>query len=597
MVTATSARERFITFLRGHWLDSIGNSIIVSGGSDDGEVAAVLTPLIDHPDARDRVLSIRQTAPRQWRCGNAALELADEQQQRLVWVTEDGRRSVWSRATSSPGQDSKNGSGPAFPWLLHNSVPEPWLPLDIPRDVLYDGARVAALLDIRQMIGGKNEPQERLTHILMDHDLHPMRGDYLIPGAESPLWQTLNVSDGLRRSIQQRIHRIPHEALSQRVSWGGETEIHVGNHKISCRARDIQALDARWVLPPKDERKPLEIARLLALYSVFDNPLSNRRNGVHLGLDPDLRRSSDYELFASPLNAVVPNGHYASKWPHVEWRFGSIGSYPSVLQYLPVNSIVCVNPPFTEAYLSDVMARLAELKLRFRLRIAIPIQEMPWRKKLNSSLPSAELLQTYYDASSENHYDLLHPTLLWEDPRCPLGQLQQPPVVPQPMVAIGAPTTSTGSAAAAAAAAAVAAAASAMPSHAMSGMNGMHGMNGMSGMSGMSGMCGMSASAEAVGGSTHPVSAVAAATAVAAAAAAAAAAHAEFVPSAPPVYVQHEVVQPELPPSDGDMDFSPQVRPSDEPPPPRTAMALDASEWPELSQAKDPSRRSAKVKR
>mmetsp|Transcript_62204 Transcript_62204/g.161342 ORF Transcript_62204/g.161342 Transcript_62204/m.161342 type:complete len:460 (-) Transcript_62204:1018-2397(-) len=455
MVTsAASARERFLKFLRGHWLDSIGNSIIVSGCSDECEVAAVLTPLIDHPDARDRVLAIRQTPPRQWRCGNATLELADEQQQRLVWITEDGRRSVWSRAANTPGQESKNGIGPAFPWLLHNSIPEPWLPLDVPRDILYDGARVAALLDIRQMIGGKNEPQERLTHILMDHDLHPMRGDYLIPGAESPLWQTLPVSDALRRSIAQRIHRIPHEALSQRVSWSGETEVHVGNHKISCRARDIQALDARWVLPPKDERKPLEIARLLALYSVFDNPLSNRRNGVHLGLDPELRRHCDYELFASPLNAVVPNGHYASKWPHVEWRFGSIGSYPSVLQYLPVNSIVCVNPPFTEAYLSDVMARLAELKLRFRLRIAIPIQEMPWRKKLHSSLPSAELLRTYYDASSENHTDLLHPTLLWEDPRCPLGQLQQPAVVPQPLVAIGATATSGSVAAAAAAAAA-----------------------------------------------------------------------------------------------------------------------------------------------
>ena len=33
------------------------------------------------------------------------------------------------------------------------------------------------------------------------------------------------------------------------------------------------------------------------------------------------------------------------------------------------------------------MARLAELKLRFRLRMAIPILEAPWRKKLHSSLP------------------------------------------------------------------------------------------------------------------------------------------------------------------------------------------------------------------
>ena len=32
----------------------------------------------------------------------------------------------------------------------------------------------------------------------------------------------------------------------------------------------------RWILHPADQRKPLEIARLLALYSIFDNPLSNR---------------------------------------------------------------------------------------------------------------------------------------------------------------------------------------------------------------------------------------------------------------------------------------------------------------------------------
>lgn len=416
--------ERFAKLIRGHWLDSIGNSIIVSKCAEqEDELTAVLTPLVDHPDARDRVLKIQQGKLRTWRCGNANLEWADEKQQRLVWVTEDGRRSVWSRtATAAEGAGGSGGS--AFPWLLNNASPEPWLPLDVPRDILYDGARVAALLDIRQMIGPRSEPQERLTHILMDHDLHP-RGDYLIPSAESPLWQTLPVSETMRRSIAQRIHRIPHEALSQRVSWSGEQEVWVGRHKISCRARDISALESRWVLPLKDERKPLEIARLLALYSVFDNPLSNRRSGVHLGLDPELRRQCDYELFASPLNAAVPNGRFASKWPHVEWRFGSIGSYPSVLSFLPVNSIVCVNPPFTEAYLADVMARLAELKLRFRLRIAVPIQEVPWRKNLQSSLPSAQLLKTYYDASSENQTELLHPTLLWEDPRCPLRQAHQ----------------------------------------------------------------------------------------------------------------------------------------------------------------------------
>jgi len=434
-MVAPPSSDHFVKLIQGHWLDSIGHSIIVSKGSDEDEtLTAVLTPLVDHPDARDRALRIARPSRHDgyWRCGKAHLEFADEDLRRLVWVTEDGRRSVWSRSSEAdpaglePGrsEDDANGhdvSRNAFPWLLHNVPSEPWLPLDVPRDILYDGARVAALLDIRQMIGPRTEPQERLTHILMDHDLHPMRqgGDYLIPAADSPLWQTLDVSDSMRRSIAQRISRIAHEALSQRVSWSGDAEVWVGRHKISCRTRDIQALDARWVPPPKDERKPLEIARLLALYSVFDNPLSNRRNGVHLGLDPEIRRHCDFELFASPLNAAVSNGRFSSKWPHVEWRFGSIGSYPSVIDYLPVNSVVCINPPFTEAYLADVMARLGELKLRFRLRIAVPILEAPWRKKLHSSLPVPQLLKTYYDATAETPADVLHPTLLWEDPRCP----------------------------------------------------------------------------------------------------------------------------------------------------------------------------------
>lgn len=269
---AAPCNEHFGKLLRGHWLDSIGNSIIVSRSSDDEhELTAVVTPLVDHPDARDRVLTIRQTMNRQWRCGNANLEWADEQQQRLVWVTDDGRRCVWSRTADSQFPDIII-NGAAFPWLLNNATPEPWLPLDIPRDILYDGARVAALLDIRQMIGPRTEPQERLTHILMDYDLHPGRGDYLIPGHDSPLWNTLQVSDSLRQSIKQRVQRVPHEALSQRVSWSGDNEVWVGHHKITCRAKDIQTLESRWVLPPRDERKPLEIARLLALYSVFDNP-------------------------------------------------------------------------------------------------------------------------------------------------------------------------------------------------------------------------------------------------------------------------------------------------------------------------------------
>eukprot|EP00929_Paragymnodinium_shiwhaense_P003939 TRINITY_DN10465_c0_g1_i9.p1 TRINITY_DN10465_c0_g1~~TRINITY_DN10465_c0_g1_i9.p1 ORF type:complete len:708 (+),score=61.71 TRINITY_DN10465_c0_g1_i9:266-2389(+) len=417
--------DKFLTTVPGHWLDSMGNSIIVSQcPKKDEELTAVLTPLIDHPQARDRVLALRREN-KTWHCGAAKLELFDDAKQRLVWTTADGRRSVWSRTAGANGAfDARRSHSPsakrptAFPWLVNSATPEPWLPLDVPRDILYDGARVAALLDIRQLIGAYPESQEKLTCILMDHDLSPCRGDYLIPGLDSPLWESLPVSPSVLSNVRKRISRIPHEAISQRVSWSGPLEVAVGRHKIAVRKRDVMTLEARWGLSPADPHKKLEIGRLLALYSVFDNPMSHRRSGMHLGIDPELRRRCDFELFASPLNATVSNGRYASKWPHVEWRFGSIGSYPSVLQNLPANSIVCINPPFTDAYLEDVMRRVPDMKKRFRVRIAMPILEKSWRNKLMSELPSARLLKTFYDASEDQSLDILHPTLLWEDPRC-----------------------------------------------------------------------------------------------------------------------------------------------------------------------------------
>lgn len=441
-MVATSGRgsfnERFKRIVRGNWSDSMGNSITVAYSRGDfsrgdcEQLTAVLTPLVavdQQAVAHSRALKIkRERAPNHiyiWRCGDAFLEWADEGKHRLVWTTVDGRRSIWSRSAKEAAEaerDNEPDDSIAFPWLLTSSPP--MHNQDVPSDIIHDGARIAALLDIRQMIGARREAQERLTHILMDHDLHPNKGDYLVPGAESTLWQTLPVQNSLRRNITDRIRRIPHEANEHCISWSSDEEVRVGHHRIdlSLRRRDIAILEARWALHadhPQFSRKRLEIARLLALYSVFDNPLSNKRSGMHLALAPDIRCQCDYELFASPLNAVVPNGCFASKWPHIEWRFGSLGSYPSVLQTLEIDTVVCVNPPFTEAYLADVMSRLAELKLRFRLRLAVPILDVPWRKKLQNSLPSAQLLHTYYDASCDQEADSKTPTLLWEDPRCP----------------------------------------------------------------------------------------------------------------------------------------------------------------------------------
>ena len=170
----------------------------------------------------------------------------------------------------------------------------------------------------------------------------------------------------------------------------------------------------------------IEVARLLALCSIFDIPMSHRRSGMHPGIDPELRQQCDYELFASPLNAVVGNGYYASKWPQIEWRFGSMGSYPSAILEMPDNSIVGVSPPYTDAYLADVMERLPQMKVRFQLRTVIQLRSAPWRESVASLLPSAQLLYDYYDASADVWVKVVCPTLLWEDPRLKLQEALVP---------------------------------------------------------------------------------------------------------------------------------------------------------------------------
>ena len=44
----------FCRFLAGHWLDSLGHSILVSHHPPATVATAVLTPLVEHPTAQDR---------------------------------------------------------------------------------------------------------------------------------------------------------------------------------------------------------------------------------------------------------------------------------------------------------------------------------------------------------------------------------------------------------------------------------------------------------------------------------------------------------------------------------------------------------------
>jgi len=80
------------------------------------------------------------------------------------------------------------------------------------------------------------------------------------------------------------------------------------------------------------------IAHVLSLYSIFESPLADcgqKRSNLQLGLDPVLRKQFCYEVFASPMNAAVPNGFFLSKFPHVERHFGSLGE----LLLLPIYQI------------------------------------------------------------------------------------------------------------------------------------------------------------------------------------------------------------------------------------------------------------------
>ncbi|CAL1171444.1 unnamed protein product, partial [Cladocopium goreaui] len=117
----------FGQFLVGHWLDSLGHSIIVApgerleraervenaevpevtNGNHEGAFTAVLTPIVDHPNAKDRVLNIKNIG-RRWQCGNVSLEFVDERRQRLVWVTSDGRRSIWSKPGTVVERDEED---------------------------------------------------------------------------------------------------------------------------------------------------------------------------------------------------------------------------------------------------------------------------------------------------------------------------------------------------------------------------------------------------------------------------------------------------------------------------------------------------------
>lgn len=447
--------------LLGEWTDSLGHSIVVTQGTSwRGPLHAKLTR-----GAKEQVLSLRrEDGTGRWACGNAMLDADSSTADCLIWIAYDGRRSVWRRHTGGDGAGDPQPLD-LLPWLL-NSGPSAAKPAgdtlgsSIPTrrrwgsimseddeeefDFLglsgkpgvntavacaegeadaasADGARVAAVLDVRQVLGADRGAQETLSYILMDHDIvRRPDEDPIVPAVDSPLWERL--PEQPRRNTLQLL-----------ASWKGVvgggcrpsaaaddfSEVHVGRHRFPVASTDVQALLRRWTGPKDSASRSAAMAHVLSLYRALDNPLAPepQRSALQLGWDALERKRAgiEYELFASPFNASVENGHYGSRWPHVECDFGSVGSYPGVIDIFPEGTIIGVNPPFSDAYLEHLMGTSLEYLVdRFRrVHLFVPVREAPWRSQLRR-LQGASFVRQFWDSTALKERPLGQPVLYWE---------------------------------------------------------------------------------------------------------------------------------------------------------------------------------------
>jgi len=68
---------------------------------------------------RKRTVVARETGEliEEWQCGNAILDTTCSNQKHCVWVTGDGRRSVWRRGTAEDGYEVVDQlPEDSFPW-------------------------------------------------------------------------------------------------------------------------------------------------------------------------------------------------------------------------------------------------------------------------------------------------------------------------------------------------------------------------------------------------------------------------------------------------------------------------------------------------
>ncbi|CAK0892160.1 unnamed protein product, partial [Prorocentrum cordatum] len=284
-------------------------------------------------------------------------------------------------------------------------------------------ARVSAILDVRQVFGGDRSSQEILCHILMDHDIVRRDGeDPIVPAFDSPLWERL--PDVPRRNAKSRLAGFyasgvtgsdcPVEAISQ--DFG---QVCAGRHRFPVMRTDLAALQRRWCGGEDLLFKADCTAHIVALYRALENPLApvDQRSALQLVCNPRPTQGGavQYELFASPFNARVENGRFASRWPHVEAHFGSAGSYPAVLDIFPEDAVVGVNPPFSDAYLEHVVGQsLERIVSRFRkVHLWVPIREAPWRSQLHR-LRGATFVNRFWDATALKERPIGQQVLYWE---------------------------------------------------------------------------------------------------------------------------------------------------------------------------------------
>lgn len=327
--------------------------------------------------------------------------------------------SVWLRPDSLEEEYSD-----AFPWMIVDNLPQRIRPepSDDPCDqrLLEDGGRIACLLDIRQMLGAKSAEQEKLTLILNDHDL--LGGDPMVPSASSSEWDALSTPN--LDAIRSRVQAFHDNQELENIITLGESEqiIMVGRHYVKSNPVDVAKLRQRWTCSSVKEKHMMNrsIAHCLALYSVLENPLTaHHRSHMHLSIDPDIVRLYPrvFELFASPMNACVPNGHFASKWPHVDRLFGSAGRYPQIINSLRTEVTLLVNPPWSDAYLEHLLKPevLGRLKRNRRLVVTVPIRDAPWRTYVSECLAkSAIFLNRFWDATSMQFRDAGQPVVYYD---------------------------------------------------------------------------------------------------------------------------------------------------------------------------------------